>query len=78
MKWLTTSEVAVQLRETRQTVSRRCKRGEIEATLVGREWRISETALDAFLAPVNVTPIDKPAFRSAREKRTHLRRPVAS
>lgn len=73
MTWLTTAEVAVVIRETRANVSRRCKRGEIEATRVGRNWRISQAALDAFLAPEpGPEPKSEPVYRSADHKRRAL------
>lgn len=74
MTYLKTAEVAVILRETRANVSRRCKRGEIEATRVGRNWRISQAALDAFLAPepTPAAPKAEPVYRSADHKRRAL------
>lgn len=59
--WLTTSEVAAVIRETRANVSRRCKRGEFPGVVqVGRNWRIPQTGLDTFLTP-DAAPESPPA-----------------
>jgi len=76
MKWLTTAEVADVIRETRANVSRRCKRGEFSgAVQIGRNWRISQDALDAFLTPTP-EPVEakpEPVFLTADHKRRALR-----
>ncbi len=41
----TTEEVAGILRVNKSTVTRMCKKGEIAARKIGREWRISRQAL---------------------------------
>lgn len=48
--WFTTEEVAEQIRVSPQFVQRQCAAGEIKAKKVGHEWRISEAALEAFMA----------------------------
>jgi excisionase family DNA binding protein len=74
MTWLTTAEVAEVIRETRENVSRRCKRGDIEAVQIGRNWRISEAALEAFLTPKPTAAPVEPTFITASQKRRHLQR----
>jgi len=63
--YYTTAEVALVLRESRENVSRRCKRGELAARRVGRRYLISRESLEAFMAP----PVDsmQVAIEHARE-----------
>jgi excisionase family DNA binding protein len=74
MTYLTTAEVALVLRETRENTSRRCKRGEIEAVRIGRKYLISQAALDAFLtpAPRPAEPTAEPVFLTADHKKRAL------
>lgn len=50
MRWLTTAEVGQMIQETAINVSRRCSAGQIRATKLGHEWRISEDAVTEFMA----------------------------
>lgn len=50
MKWLTTAEVAAALRKTPDWVARQCKAGQLQATKLGNDWRISDVALDRFMS----------------------------
>lgn len=65
---LTTAEAAAILRESPITTMRRCARGQLPATKVGRHWLISRVALDEFLKPTN-GPEPEPIWRSASHKR---------
>lgn len=69
--WLKTSEVAAITRETSEHTSRRAKRGDFPgAVQLGRNWRIPQSGLDAFLTPPPAPdPAPQPAFRSPRQKR---------
>lgn len=74
MTYLTTAEVALVLRESRENTSRRCKRGEIEAVRVGRKYLISQAALDAFLTPAPpAEPKTEPVFVTADHKKRALK-----
>lgn len=50
VKWLTTAEVAGALRKTPDWVARQCKAGQLQATKLGNDWRISDVALDQFMS----------------------------
>lgn len=50
MKWLTTAEVAETIRMSENYVSRLCDAGQIRAKKLGNQWRISDVALDEFMA----------------------------
>lgn len=73
MSMLTTAEAAAVLRESPITTMRRCTRGQLPAKKIGREWRISEAALEAFLTPDNTPTKDEPVFLTASQKRRALR-----
>ena len=45
----TTDEVAAFLRLSAQTIRGFIKRGELPAVKVGRDWRVTQTALDEYL-----------------------------
>lgn len=47
--FLTTTEVAHLLKVSRNTVPELCRRGEIKARRVGRQWRILKTDLDVYM-----------------------------
>lgn len=47
--WMTTEEVAEQIRETTQTVAEHCLRGDLKATRLGRGWRIRQEDVDRFM-----------------------------
>jgi excisionase family DNA binding protein len=47
--YLTTKEVAEQLRVTEHTVRKWCRTGQIAGVWVGREWRIAPKAVEYFL-----------------------------
>ena len=49
-EYLTTVEVAAEIRMSKDYVARQCKAGAIAATKVGKEWRITREALDTFMA----------------------------
>lgn len=57
----TTAEAAEVLRESVLTTMRKCQRGEIAATKAGRSWRITESALKAYLEPTNQEPAPRRA-----------------
>lgn len=67
MKYLTTAEVAEIIRETPENVARRCARGQLAATRVGGQWRISEEAVAEFMKPNNTLP--SPRKRSTAGRR---------
>lgn len=50
MKFLTTAEVAETIRMSENYVSRLCDSGQIRAKKLGNQWRISDEALDEFMA----------------------------
>ncbi len=54
--WLTTDEVSERIKETPHTVAQRCAAGQLPATKLGKNWRIRETDLDAWMAPTNTKP----------------------
>jgi len=65
--WLTADEVAAQIRVTREFVQRQCAAGELKAKKVGHEWRISQSAVDAFMSGDKpTTPLQ---VLTARQKR---------
>jgi len=68
MKYLTTVEVADIIRETPENVARRCARGQIPATRVGGEWRISDEAVAEFMEPKNIR--SSPRKRSTAGRRS--------
>lgn len=47
--WLTTREVAEEIKKSENYVSRQCNAGNLRATKLGNEWRISREALDEFM-----------------------------
>lgn len=47
---LTVPELADLLRESEWTVRERLRRGEIKGHLVGRRWRVTEKAYEAYLS----------------------------
>lgn len=63
--WLTTEEVAAQIRETSQSVADRCFRGELKASRLGRGWRIRQDDVDRFME--SRVPV-KAARRSTLER----------
>lgn len=65
----TTVEAAEILRVSPLTVMRKCASGEIPATKVARQWRISEAALAAALEPTNAPVPEQPRFITASAKR---------
>ena len=75
----TTAEAAEILRESVLTTMRKCRRGEIAATKTGRSWRITESALEAYIAPTNQPasePAPEPEYVTASAKRRASRRPA--
>jgi putative molybdopterin biosynthesis protein len=50
--WFTIEEVAEQLKVTPRTVWQEIHRGNLTASRVGHQWRISRENLDIYLAPV--------------------------
>lgn len=60
-RYLTTIEAAERLRETPETVARRCKAGVIPAAKVGRSWRIAESVIDGMLRPTNRSRVSSTA-----------------
>lgn len=58
MTLLTAAEVADQLRVSTMTIYRLIRRGELPAVRVGRNYRVRETDLDAYLAAQTVGPAD--------------------
>lgn len=66
MKWLTTAEVGLAIRESSENVSRRCAAGQIRAKKLGGEWRIKEDDLTLFMSASN-TPA--PRVRSTAGRR---------
>lgn len=63
MNLLTVPEAADRLRLTPATVRRMANRGELSASLIGRQWRIPEDSID-----------DLVARHSNRERRSPRRR----
>jgi excisionase family DNA binding protein len=55
---LTAAEVAEQLRVSTMTIYRLIRRGELPAVRVGRNYRVREADLDAYLASQVVDPGD--------------------
>lgn len=49
-EYLTTSEVADQIRMTAEYVARQCKAGRIRAVKLGDEWRIPRDAVAEFMS----------------------------
>lgn len=72
--WLKTSEVAEVIRETTANVSRRAARGEFPgAVQIGRNWRIPQTGLDAFLKPPPAPPAEPaPVYLTTAHKKKAL------
>ena len=66
--WLTTAEVAEQIRVSVEYVTRQCAGGELQAKKVGHEWRIRQSALEKFMAGDQPTkPLAQ--VQTARQKR---------
>lgn len=63
---LTTAEVAEILREQPENVARRCASGQLKATRLSGEWRISEDDLAEFIRPTNIR---SPRIRSTSARR---------
>lgn len=55
-QYLTTDEAAKIIRTTEDYVARKCKSGEIQAKKLGREWRITPAAIEAFMTPGRAQP----------------------
>lgn len=51
MKVYTIDEVATLLQVTRRTIYTYIKDGKLKAVKIGKYWRITEKALEAFLTP---------------------------
>lgn len=49
IEWLTTAEVAAEIRTSVDYVSRLCRTGQLPAKKLGLDWRISRQSLDAFM-----------------------------
>ncbi|MGZ4516404.1 MAG: helix-turn-helix domain-containing protein [Mycobacteriaceae bacterium] len=63
-EYLTAAEVAEKLRKTPWYVRRLCRTGQLEAATIGREWRITPTAVEAFVA----ANVHKPAQPKGRRR----------
>jgi len=66
----TVQEVAELLRLSRRTVYRMIESGELEATKVGREWRVSEESLASLLGDTGVAAEARTTYQA-----TPVRRP---
>lgn len=54
--YLTTEEVAALIRTSEDYVARKCKSGELPAKKLGRSWRITPDAVEAFMRPGTARP----------------------
>ena len=66
-RYLTTAEVGDIIQETSENVSRRCAAGQIPATKLGNQWRISEADFEKWMQPSNVKT--SPRVRSTLSRR---------
>jgi excisionase family DNA binding protein len=71
MELMTVEEVAAKLRVSTKTIRRWCADGQIKALRVGRQWRVTQDALDKFLAESqevkeDLKKADGPAAYAAR------------
>lgn len=48
-EWMTPDEAAVELKLPASTVRQFCRQGRIRALKVGRQWRFTRSAFEAFL-----------------------------
>lgn len=55
-QYLTTDEAAAVIRMSEDYVARKCASGEIRAKKLGRTWRITPAALEAFMSPGRAKP----------------------
>lgn len=69
MKYLTTSEVAATIRETENSVRRRCASGQIRAKKLGDTWRVEESDLVEFMSG---PPTRSPRQRLTKRQRAQL------
>jgi excisionase family DNA binding protein len=53
---ISTREIALRLSMNRQTAARLCRTGQLEAYLIGGEFRVSEDALNRFISARKYTP----------------------
>lgn len=67
MTYLTTAEVAAELRMSEDYVARQCAAGRLAATKLGNQWRITDAALAAFMSAGKVEPTR--IRQSARQRR---------
>jgi len=66
--YLTVPEVAERIRESQDTVRRRCLAGQIRATKLGNSWRIAESDLALFMSGVRVGTPRKRLTKRQREQ----------
>lgn len=66
--WLNTLEAAERVRMTPDYIARQCKSGALKAKKLGTEWRISDAALEAFMAGTGTAPPARKRL-SARQMR---------
>lgn len=64
--YLTTAEAGERLRQTSETVARRCAAGEIPATRVGRRWLIAAAEVSKLLKPTNTDRAAKVSSTAGR------------
>lgn len=69
--YLTTAEVAVQLRRTRHWVAEQCHNGALRAAKLGDEWRLTQAAVDEYMAAAAPTPAVAPETRTSRRTRSN-------
>lgn len=64
-KWMTTEEVAAELRKSRDYVSRQCAAGNLRGKKLGNEWRVSRESVEVFMNG-GPAPSTRPERRRAR------------
>lgn len=69
MKYYTTVEVAEIIKESPDTVRRRCATGQLRAKNIGGRWRVSENDLTEFMSG---PPTRSPRKRLTKRQREQL------
>jgi excisionase family DNA binding protein len=66
VRYLTTAEVAEELRKSPEWVAMQCRNGALAATKLGNDWRIAETAVAAFMTGGTPSVRKRMSARQAR------------
>lgn len=69
MKFMTVAEVAATLRVSQDYVRKLCGSGQLRAKKVGQEWRIRETAFEAFMDDTDKTAPTRPGRALTKKQR---------